>query len=393
MMKVIAGLAFLVAGAATTIYGPLVPTLRDAFTIGDHQLGLFFTMQSATSVVAGTLSGLAVRRFGTGPTLALGYTCVAAGSSTLLGPSAWPGVLATAALIGVGLGLVIPTTNVYFARRGGTRTAAVVTLLNLAWGAGASAWPTVVRWALPDPARATLSLAGAAVLVAAALWWGRGRLESTPAQPSLPLPPAGHGPERIDAPRAGARAPMGTVLLFGAALVAYGGIETALGGWLGDFVRRSDPSAGEAWLLVPSAFYIALAAGRVALLPMLTSRTEHALALVGLALAALAQAALVAGRVEPVTLALASGAGLAGVFPITVAVATRSLGAHATIWMPPVVAMAGVGGAIVPWLVGVVSSARGSLAAGLTVPLASTLLVAAVYLFVARRDRALDAPS
>lgn len=384
-MAAVAALAFLVAGAATTIYGPLVPALRSLFDLFDHQVGLFFTVQSGTSVAIGAVSGLVARRHGVGPTLGAGYGLVALGAAALPGWWAWPGVLVASAFIGVGLGLVIPTTNIYFAQRFAARGSAAVTMLNLAWGLGAFAWPALVRWALPEVRRATLPLAAAALVTAVALWAGRAQL-ATPGRAAPPgSPSAARDAVDPEAVEAAAGSNSWIAVLFGLVLLAYGGVETALGGWLGDFVRRATPGEGTDWLLVPSAFYLALAAGRVAVLPILTRATERWLALGGLTLATIVQVALVAGHIEPMTLAIASGIGLAALFPVTVTVATRALGSRATTWMPPIVAMSGVGGAIVPWLVGVVASSSGSLASGLVVPLMATLFMLGAYLWVGRR--------
>jgi fucose permease len=73
-----------------------------------------------------------------------------------------------------------------------------------------------------------------------------------------------------------------------------------------------------------------------------------------------------------------AGLGLAPVFPICLAllahfgVMERRIG-------EPMFVFAGLGGAVLPWLVGEVSSASGSLQTGLILPLIANVLLLAVY--------------
>ena len=71
---------------------------------------------------------------------------------------------------------------------------------------------------------------------------------------------------------------------------------------------------------------------------------------------------------------VSSGAGLAGlgmaaVFPTTFAIFTRQFGRQASQLTGFVFVLGGVGGALIPWLVGFISARFGDLRMGLLIPL------------------------
>jgi len=68
--------------------------------------------------------------------------------------------------------------------------------------------------------------------------------------------------------------------------------------------------------------------------------------------------------------ATAAGLGLAGIYPILVAWLVKAFGERSRRIGAVMFALAGMGGATMPWLVGLMSTRMGSLRAGLIVPLA-----------------------
>jgi FHS family L-fucose permease-like MFS transporter len=80
-----------------------------------------------------------------------------------------------------------------------------------------------------------------------------------------------------------------------------------------------------------------------------------------------------------------AGLGLAAGFPLIFALFTRELGRDAARAASAVFVLASLGGAALPPLVGIVSDASGSLAAGLLVPLAGCLALQALRSRGARR--------
>ena len=183
------------------------------------------------------------------------------------------------ALVGLGLGLSIPATNVMVAQRHPGRRGAALSHLNLMWGAGAVLSPLLFMalppWArvegvlLPLAAIAGLTAIGLAVLL--------------PADP--PRVVAGEG--------MGAGVSGGLLALSAAQLLLAVGTETAVGGWIVAVYPAGGPVPA---LLVGGGFWAAFLAGR-AVAPVLLRRwSESALHAGALALAGLGARGRVVGR-------------------------------------------------------------------------------------------------
>jgi fucose permease len=160
----------------------------------------------------------------------------------------------------------------------------------------------------------------------------------------------------------------------------YVGTESALGGWLAALMKRLPESRPWLWFRAPSIFWGGLLLGR-AVAPLLLRRLrERNLAFMGLTAASAAIAVLILARGGSWVMIAAgvAGLGLAPVFPVCVALLAhfgemeRRIGG-------PMFAFASLGGAVLPWVVGVVSTASGSLQTGLILPLIANVLLLAVY--------------
>jgi MFS transporter, FHS family, glucose/mannose:H+ symporter len=138
--------------------------------------------------------------------------------------------------------------------------------------------------------------------------------------------------------------------------------------------------SGDLWALAPMFFWGGLIAGR-ALVPLLPlRRLERTLLAGGLILAAagicfLLQAKAFASVAVSVT---ASGLGLAAIYPILIASMVKVFGERSRRIGAIMFALAGLGAAVMPWFVGLTSTATGSLRAGLLVPLAGCLAMFAL---------------
>ena len=74
------------------------------------------------------------------------------------------------------------------------------------------------------------------------------------------------------------------------------------------------------------------------------------------------------------------GLGLSAIYPVTIALLSHTFGAAATRLGSVMFALAGFGGAFIPWLVGFSSTQMSSLKLGLTVPLVGAAAMLALYL-------------
>ena len=102
----------------------------------------------------------------------------------------------------------------------------------------------------------------------------------------------------------------------------------------------------------------------------------------GITIALLGVALLMASRSIPAVRVSACliGLGLAAIYPITIAVLSNTFGSDANRLGSVMFALAGVGAACVPWMVGSLSTALASLRLGLTVPLAGCAVMLLLYL-------------
>ena len=86
--------------------------------------------------------------------------------------------------------------------------------------------------------------------------------------------------------------------------------------------------------------------------------------------------------------AVLAGLGLASIFPISVSLLPRWFGDSVTSISSPVFASGNTGGAVLPWLVGVVSTHTGSLRSGFIVPLVGVAAMLGFYVMQGASRRA-----
>ena len=361
---------FVLAGMATTLLGPLLPLVAAQWAMTDRDAGTLFTAQFTGALAATSGAALIAGRIGRARALAAGFALLASGIG-VLGVASRPVGLAAALVYGLGLGLVLPLTNIAVAALYPARAASALSLVNVSWGAGAVLWPLVVRGVAapgnPAPATAALALCCA---VFSLLW----ALAPRPAAGEVAVPPAASGLP----PMTGV--PTRVVLAYGAIVALYVGAETSIGGWVAEFARRMGASQGT-WALAPTAFWGAQTTGRL-LAPLLLMRVSELMLLrTSVVLAGAVVLLMATGSAGPRTIVATAGLaglGLAAIFPLLWAGITRDVAPYRSAVLGPLFASGGVGGAVVPWLVGAVSDAGAGLAAALLVPLAALVIVLAL---------------
>lgn len=169
--------------------------------------------------------------------------------------------------------------------------------------------------------------------------------------------------------------PIIPLLMFSAAMLLFVGIENALGGWLPSFGLRTN-----ATLLASSIalyFWVAEMVGRMLLAGLTSLFGEASLYRGSVALLILTEGALIVARHlgagEVVALTILSGLALAPIYPLILSFFLARTGNHPR--LGPVFAAASVGGAILPWLTGVISTDFHGLRTGLAVPATGAVLL------------------
>lgn len=360
---------FFLTGIFTVLLGPAIPELEARWGVSHSEAAWLFIAQFATSSLGSVVSSFRLRW-----SLLGGYGSVGLGL-LILAVSGWPLALGGMALVGFGLGLVIPATNLAVALANPERRGASLATLNLVWGLGATLCPLIfaaLRGRVSVP-YVLMVLAVLAVFVVLAL---APRLEPSASEGEETSPT--EGPDR---------GVLATLLLIAAMLFLYIGSETALGGWVVAFTDQLSGEKGAASMVIGSCFWGALLAGRGAAALVLRRLSERFLFTASLFLGGVGTSVvfLADSRITLGLGAALAGFGLGPIFPLTVsmlAAATAATRSRGTGW---VFAFGGLGGAILPWLAGQVAGSE-SLRLGFLVPLAGIVLLGLTFWGVASRE-------
>jgi MFS transporter, FHS family, glucose/mannose:H+ symporter len=372
---VLAGqIAFLPTGILQTLLGPMLSILIARWAMNDTQAGNLFLVQFLVSLVGVQLSGLLLARWGFRPAFLLGLLLMACGVSTLYMGSLWLG-MASVAVYGLGLGLMVPSDNLLIAEISsssdpGSQSGAV-SLLNFFWGVGAVFCSLMVAWTAAH--RLLPFFLGTVALSLLLLAFG---------MRNLPFPAAAAKSAESSASwRDLAKNP--AIWIFAAVFFLYPGTETAVGGWIGSYVSRLGSSGAAMASIMPAFFWSALTVGRALGTAFLRHFSEHRVLRVGYAAGAAGIGLMLWAPSLPgiVGGALITGLSFATLYPITVARLSQRFGVKARSIGAVMFSLASVGPAVIPWLVGVISHATGSLRTGLLLPLGATLILFLIHLF------------
>jgi MFS transporter, FHS family, glucose/mannose:H+ symporter len=357
--------AFFFTGMVTTLLGPILPVLAQEWRLSDGQAGYLFTSQFLGSLIGVVVSGEITVRRGYSFTFASGLFLMAIGVAAL-GFGSWLTALGSAACYGIGLGLVIPTVNLLVAQAGQGRKAARLSILNLFWALGAVAWPWIAALGGGIHTTRPLLVLLAASLATAAVLFTIG---------AFPSPPQSLENSRSAAPQAGRDRSTLQALALGASFFLYVGVETSLTGWAPTHAMRLPGMSTATAVLMPSFFWVAVILGRTTAPFSLRYVSERALLVASLGTATLGSCVfLLSNQLAGVVAGLGlAGLGLAAVFPCLVSNLSDLFGARATRVGGIFFALAGLGGATLPWAVGMASIQLHSLRAALALTLVAQL--------------------
>jgi fucose permease len=312
--------------------------------------------------------------------------------------------LASVAAYGLGLGLMIPTNNLLIAEIGSSSgaglssgdsssdssrdiskassSASAVSLLNFFWGVGAVLCSVMVAWTAAH--RLLPFFLGAVALFLVLL---------TLAMRRLPFPAAAKASSATSSEakssessassswREMAKSP--AIWFFAAVFFLYPGAETAVGGWIGSYASRLGSRGAAMASMMPAFFWSALTVGRAFATAFLHHFSERRVLRAGCAagaagIALMLWAPALAGVIAG---ALITGLSFSTLYPITVARFSERFGVAARSIGSLMFSLAAVGPAVIPWMVGVISHATGSLRAGLLLPLGATVILFLIHLF------------
>lgn len=370
-LTIAANAAFVPIGIATVLLSPMLPILSARWSLSDAQAGALFTAQFLASTLAVALSGVLVSRWGYRLAINAGLLTMALGIGALPLSSHLTG-LACIALYGFGSGLAIPAANLLVGEVNPHRRSAALSLLNFSWSLGAVACPFLVAGAAAAHRIPRLLALVAAFMVLVAL--GVGAAGSSVVEPASAAPRR----RKTQPPIAWSER---SLLILGTLFFLYVGTENAYAGWTAAYARSLGTLPPAVAVMTPSFFYFALLAGRWLASQLLRRIEEVRLARAGLLIACTGMAGLlVSHTLASVVVSVSiAGLGLSSVYPITISLLSRTFGSAASRVGSVMFAMANLGGACLPWLVGFCSTHFGSLRVGLAVPLIAGMLMYVSY--------------
>jgi fucose permease len=349
-----------------TFIGPMLPILSARWSLTDARSGSLIFFQFFSSMIGMLVSGFLVQRHGYRFTLIVGSVLMALGM-TLLASGPWLlGVIAVCVL-GIGYGVTTPAGNLRTAEINPKSSASALNVINAVWGIGAMSSPFLVAVAQREhhPGYFLYGTAGALLVLLLALLLTR-FVPDTHAHVESPSGDKSFWKHGV--------LPVICVLFF-----VYVGTETSFGAWIATYARRVDSRAHTFATMTPSFYWGALLLGRAFAPIILRFHSAITIARAGLGVAMLGGLALVAAHDMKLVVvgAVLAGLGLASIFPISVSLLPGWFGSSARRASGAVFASGNIGGAVVPWFMGEVSTHAAGLRAAFLVPLlgASAMLV------------------
>ena len=354
----------LLTGFGTVFLGPMLPALTGLFHLSDRGAGTLLAAQFTGAFLGGSTTAAPLRNSMLRglAAAALGFTAL--GAATLFTPSllyALPALV----VLGFGIGQTITSVNLLASAKWTQRRGAALNLLNFSWSFGALTAPLLLL-------RLLRSVHVSVILFAFAVLLAGGLMATLLHRPAPTLTAA---TQAVEAP--GLR--RSVYVFFGSLLFLYGGVETSLGGWLTTFDHRYAASAGwQGMAISTAAFWASLTVARLLTPFLLRVLSERLLLRLSLATAALALLLMLAahGTLQITLCAAAAGLSLSPWFPLVLsALVSQSPTASQA---GRVIAVSGLGAAALPWLVGQISAASGSLRLALLLPATGILLLLAL---------------
>ena len=361
---------FFPTGMVTVMLGPLLPTLAARWSLNDSQAGYLVSAQFLGALLGTLSSGLLLARFGFRWSVAIGQALMAGGVVCLTRGGFAVGA-ASVLCYGIGIGLTIPTGNLLIAEGNPQRRSAALNLLNLSWGLGAVSCPFfLAAFYKASGGESFLHAIGSLlVLLTAALIAFRD-------EAALPV----QHPDRTEWSCLRCVVSPAAILLASLFFV-YVGTENALGIWLASYANRMHGSPGRAWMTMSSYFYGTLLLGRALSAMSLRHLDDTKQARFGALLSLTGSVVMVLSH-SVLAIAICSmltGLGLSTLYPIAIASLSTSFGAQARNLGSFMFALSTLGGASMPWLVGLASTAFRNLRVGLLIPVAGCLFMLVVF--------------
>ncbi len=348
---------FAVTGVAHVVGGAVMPSIAATFHLNDSQSGTLFLLY-----FGGSALGALLCRGNYARDMWIGFAATAISG---VGVGFAPGWLLSVAflLFGVSVGMAMSSVSLFVGRNVSEKRASVLTLLNFSWSMGALLSPLLAGWVLERHSYRAVYFAIAGTALVCALVCGLTLRDDEGRE-------LGRGSR-------GEGTALGLILLFALAAFMQVGIENTSAAWLTTFTMRAAGSGIVMAAYATSLYWIGFLASRaVSSWVLLKANSDYVLracvaaALIGAVLLVAAPSVMLRSAAM-----LILGAGLAPIYPLVLnGFFARARRTGDSRW---ILATAGFGGSVLPWIAGWLSSSTGSLRTGMLVIPAALLVLAA----------------
>lgn len=241
---------FAVMGGFTSSYGVMVPYFMDKFSLNIAQSGIIFLAHGITAMIGVVIGTMSVSKFKAAYVGGLGAPLMGVGAVLIGTAPTWNLTLIGVAVVGIGFGACDATISQFLSRGGSEKAVRLVNILNAGFAIGAVVGPILIAGAVPD-LFAQLLLAWAAVFIVVGYLFisntsGYLKRDHSTAKPE------GHKF-------------VFTMLLLGIAF--YVGAEVGASGWIPTYMIENNYSQ-QIGATALALFFLALAAGRIVILPL-----------------------------------------------------------------------------------------------------------------------------
>ncbi|MCU1308547.1 MAG: transporter, major facilitator family [Acidobacteriaceae bacterium] len=332
-------LSFALTGVLTALPGPLLPILLKGWTLTDAQGGSIIAAQFFASMTGALFANRNLRT-----SLLMGLFLMALGTFGLA-VLPWPHLRIAVSCYGLGLGMTMPAINLTIAARYVDSRAASLSVLNCIWGVGAISCPALVfvaqKFASTNSLLILLSIILAILFVSILRAWKQVTWIGAAAKPGVE---SGLGSQL-------------SLQLLALLFFLYVGAETCIASWINIYAQRLLPVSGMLSYLPVACFWAALLIGRSVSPRILNWISDEGLYFMSLMSALVSLVPILWGRsrITVVIGATLCGLALAPVFPLLISFASAALLSKPNSgW---VFACAGLGGAVLPWATGAISTA------------------------------------
>ena len=241
---------FAVMGGFTSSYGVMVPYFRDKFSLNLAESGFIFFAHGVTALIGVVIGTITVSKFKAAYVGGLGAPLMGVGAILIGIAPSWNITLLGVTVVGVGFGACDATISQFLSRGGSEKAVRLVNILNAGFAIGAVIGPILIAGAVPD-------LFGQLLFAWAAVFFVVGYMFISNTSGYLKRD---HTTAKPDGHKF-----VFSMLLLGIAF--YVGVEVGASGWNPTYMIDQNYSA-QMGATALALFFLALAAGRIVILPL-----------------------------------------------------------------------------------------------------------------------------